>query len=329
MIWSYLVHIGFNMWREENGPVRAEYTNASKKMRFDKELWEEILTFAKSHGVNTIVMDLGEGIRYESHPEIAAEGAWPVQELKAEIRKMKDMGITPVPKLNFSTAHDEWLGEYSRMVSSKPYYDVCRDLINEVCGIFDNPPYFHLGMDEEKESHVPFWGYYVVRHGDFWWNDLYFYINELEKNNVRPWIWSDNIWEHRDEFIKKMPKTVLQSNWYYGDYYDRSEIERFVSAYETLDREGFEQIPCGMNLNIIRTVKHCMDTIAPDRLKGFLQTSWAPTLMTRKYTHYAAMDYLGQARSGFEGNETMFAGWKGIKESFASYTQRDTLDFQV
>ncbi|MBQ1229154.1 MAG: uracil permease, partial [Firmicutes bacterium] len=41
------------------------------------------------------------------------------------------MGITIIPKLNFSTNHDVWLGEYSRMVSTSIYYGVCRDLIND------------------------------------------------------------------------------------------------------------------------------------------------------------------------------------------------------
>lgn len=326
MYWCYLVHIGYNMWREENGPVRAEYTNASKSMRFDKALWDHLLCFAKERGINAIVMDLGEGIRYESHPEIAAQGAWSIQELKSELKKMKQMGITPIPKLNFSTAHDEWLGEYSKMVSSSIYYTVCRDLIQEVCELFESPPFFHLGMDEEKQAYVPFWGYNVVRNGEFWWKDLYFYFNVLEKNNVKPWVWSDRIWEHPEEFIRKMPKTVLQSNWYYGDFYNRNELERYVKGYDLLNRNGYDQIPCGMNLNILRTVKHCKETLDREHLLGFLQTSWMPTLMTRKYHHFAAVDSISQARLGFEGNEEMFAGWKGIENSFASYTDYDSVN---
>ena len=309
MIWAYLVHIGFNMWREENGPVRAEFTNASPILRFDKEMWDEILVFMKESGLNTVVMDLGEGIKYESHPEIAAEGAWSISQLKSEIKKMKEMGITPIPKLNFFASHDEWLGDYSRCVSSQLYYQVCSDLIKEVCQVFENPPLFHLGMDEERDSYGQYWGYSVTRHGDFWWKDLYFFFDVLEKCGVRPWIWSDYAWNRPNEFRAKMPKHVMLSNWYYGEFYDIRELEGTVSFYDKLDKWGYEQIPCGMNINILRTVKYCMDRVSKESLKGFLQTSWKPTILRRRYQHLGCIDLLRQAKEGYYGNDEMFDNW--------------------
>ena len=68
---------------------------------------------------------------------------------------LRALGIEPLPKLNFSTCHDAWLGPYSRMVSTPAYYDVCRDLIDEVAELFGGPRFFHLGMDEETAQHVP------------------------------------------------------------------------------------------------------------------------------------------------------------------------------
>lgn len=66
------------------------------------------------------------------------------QEIKAS-----DLGIKLIPKLNFSATHDAWLGEYERMVSTKTYYTVCQDIINEIYEVFEHPDYIHLGMDEE------------------------------------------------------------------------------------------------------------------------------------------------------------------------------------
>ena len=63
------------------------------------------------------------------------------------------MGLEPIPKLNFSTAHDAWMGLYSLRVSAKPYYEVCRDLIKDAVNIFDGPRFFHLGMDGETAEH--------------------------------------------------------------------------------------------------------------------------------------------------------------------------------
>lgn len=325
MIWAYLVHLGFNMWREAEGPIRAEYTNASPVMRFDRQMWNELLEFMVKSGMNTVVIDLGEGVKYESHPEIGAEDAWSVGELRKELARIRCMGLTPIPKLNFSASHDEWLGDYSRCVSSKIYYDVCKDLINEVVDIFDKPPLFHLGMDEEKESHSQYWGYGVIRHGDFWWKDLYFFIDTLERQGVRPWVWSDYVWVRQNEFLNKMPKSVMQSNWYYNEFFDKKELDTYVAAYNVLDRNGYDQIPCGMMTNIIRTVKYCKDVLAPEKLKGFMQTSWKPTLLARKYIHLAAVDLTRQAREGFEGNEAMFAGWKGPWERPGGYDIKDTI----
>lgn len=327
MKWAYLVHIGFNMWREEKGPLRAAYTNASPYLRFDQPLWDELLVFAKEHGIDTIVMDLGEGIRYESHPEIAVEGSWSIQKLRDELKKMKSMDITPIPKLNFSASHDEWLGDYSRCVSSKLYYQVCADLISEVCDVFETPELFHLGMDEERDDYAQYWGYSVMRHGDFWWNDFYFFLKEVEKNNVRPWIWSDSVWKRPNEFIKKMPKEVMQSNWYYGDFLtDTGKFDKMITSYDLLDQHGYDQIPCGMNLSILRNVKYCMDHISQDHLKGFLQTSWMPTLLTRKYNHLSAMDALAQAKKGYEGDESMFCGWTGKCERPCGYGAAEEID---
>ena len=321
MYWSYLVQISHNMWREANGPVRGEHSNASPKLLLEKSLWDDMVVFAKDHGINTMVMDLGDAIRYDSHPEIAVEGAWTVSELKAELKKMREMGITPIPKLNFSTVHDEWLGDYSRMVSSPTYYGVCKDLIDEICDIFEKPELFHLGMDEEKQSYVAFWGYNVIRNGEFWWKDFLYFVDAVERNGSRAWIWSDRIWEHPKEFLQKMPRSVMQSNWYYGDFYDVNPDNPHVYAYELLAKNGFDQIPCGMNGNVIRTVKHCMDTIPQESLKGFMQAPWTIVLETRRYQHLAAMDYLHQARLGYEGDEEMFCGWRGMKEHFSSYTK--------
>ena len=143
MIWAYLIHLGFNMWEEENvkplygmekGRKRIlDIRSAKPYLRFDENLWNNLLVEMKKAGINMLVIDLGEGVQYESHPEIAAKDAWSVKKLKQELSRIRSMGIEPIPKMNFSTTHDTWLGPYSRCVSTDTYYGVCRDLISEVC----------------------------------------------------------------------------------------------------------------------------------------------------------------------------------------------------
>lgn len=300
MKWAYLIHLGYNMWRESDAPQKGEYTNASSVLRFDKETWDELLVNMVKCGVNTVVIDLGEGVKYESHPEISAEGAWTVDFLRSELAKMRKMGLQPIPKMNFSAAHDEWMGEYSRCVSSKIYYKVCKDLINEAIEIFDYPELFHLGMDEETYAISQHLNYAVIRHGDLWWHDFYYLVDCVEKKGVRPWIWSDFIWHHTDEFLKKMPKSVMQSNWYYGPFYSKEDFDRYINYYLILEKNGYDQIPCGSNWscagNFKATTTFCRDNIGTERLKGFLMAPWIPTLEDRKYRHLEAIDLVRQAK---------------------------------
>lgn len=49
-------------------------------------------------------------------------------------------------------AADAWLGEYGRMVTTRPYYDACRDVIRDAAEMFDHPRYLHIGYDEWIEG---------------------------------------------------------------------------------------------------------------------------------------------------------------------------------
>lgn len=205
--WSLLVHLTMNMWESEK----------KNFLDFDEEAWNEILKMASSGGIDTIVLDVGDGLMYDSHPEISLNGAWSKEKLSAEIKKANDMGMAMVPKLNFSAFHDMWLWEYGKMVSTKTYYKVCEDLINEVFQAFNSPEYIHLGMDEEDAAHFPQDdGVFVCRFGKQLWYDLNFLLDTVRKTGATPWMWADCLFTYPEEF-KKNIKTddLLLSPWYY------------------------------------------------------------------------------------------------------------------
>ena len=110
-------------------------------------------------------------------------------------------------------------------------------------------------------------------------------MNVTEKTGCRPWIWSDYCWKHKDEFMKRMPKSVLQSNWYYGAEFDASKLAEnrrpYVEAYEWLDKAGFDQVPTGSNfsndVNFAETVKFCDTKCNPSLLKGYMMAPWTRT----------------------------------------------------
>ena len=118
MIWSVLIHLEMSMWKNNTAV-------------FDDEVWDEVLDECVKAGVNQIVLDLGRGVKYGTHPELAKDWSWSRQRVRKEVKRLRELGIEAIPKLNFSATHDGWLMEYERMMSTPTYYKVCRDLILE------------------------------------------------------------------------------------------------------------------------------------------------------------------------------------------------------
>jgi hypothetical protein len=302
-IWACLLHLSFNMWEEYVSPHRP-FRGYDPNIRLSESLWNDALAKMESESMNMVVIDLGNAVRYESHPEIAVNNAWTTTRLRNELQRIRKMGLEPIPKLNFSTGHDTWLGEYSRMVSTEKYYNVCSDLITEVCSLFDKPRFFHLGMDEENASHQSHYKYIVVRQDEAWWKDFYFLVEKVEKQNSRAWIWSDYmLWSFPDQFFEKMPKSVVQSNWYYGEKFD--ETDKYVKAYLDLESRGYDQIPTGSyhadnEKSFLNTVQFSEKNINYNRLLGFLQTFWKPTIEENRERILKGVELAGNAREWFE-----------------------------
>ena len=302
MIWGNLLHLGYNMWGDwENPNLPGNYTNdwgAKPYLRFDQDVWDQLLERMQDAGMNMVVIDLGEGIRYDSHPELAVKGSWSADKLKAQLARMRAMGLEPIPKLNFSTTHDAWLGEYSKCVSTDTYYRVCGDLIAEVVELFSKPRFFHLGMDEETAAHQINFRYVCARQFGQWWHDLLFLVEQVEKSGSRAWVWSDAMWNHHDEFLAKMPTSVVQSNWYYWLTFHRQRDHR-VEAYFDLEERGFDQIPTGSIWfspdNLEALARYCSKRLDSTQLLGFLQTPWKPTKKEFLDKHLLAIECVERA----------------------------------
>ena len=204
------------------------------------------------------------------------------KELLEMITRLRGLGLDIIPKLNFSTCHDAWLKDYSRMVSTKPYYDVCRDVINEVCDVFE-PELIHLGMDEENYENQKFYDCAVVRQNDLWWHDLRFLVDVVEGRGARAMMWSDYARHRPDEFIEKCPRSVVQCPWYYFNKFEGelTESERIrVEPFIRLADAGYTIIAGGSNEyfkeNITLLDEFCRG-LPNECYAGTIQTTWAPT----------------------------------------------------
>ena len=263
-IWSYTIQLGFNMWRDENsvpendGPFQCQSTgHYQNEMLTERDTWRRVVDQLPSFGVNTLVIDLGEGVQYKSHPELGIKGAWTVEELREELARVRALGLTPIPKLNFSSYHDAWLAPYCAQKGSDAYRTVVKDLIDEVCDIFDTPTLFHLGMDEEEFPNSPrrtnWWHNDYVRTNseprsvEAYFADLNYMISCVEAKGSRAWIVGDFYCTHPEEFLANCPKSCVLSMSFWdriilkpdGSYPDRP----IYDECKALSAAGYDQIP--------------------------------------------------------------------------------------
>jgi hypothetical protein len=306
---SVLIHLGYNMWCDWFPPdidiesVRKSFADKGNpfpdtELRCKDVFWNETVNHIADKKMNMVVIDLGEGLVYPSHPELAIKGSWTPDRIRAEIKRLNAMGLEVIPKLNFSTTHNGWLGEYRRYLSTPKYYQVCEDLIRDVAEIFNAPRFFHIGYDEESAHHQDNSNrclYVQVRKGEFWWHDFLHIVRTVEKHGMRSWAWSDFSYDNR-EYFTRCPKSVLQCSWYYDESHGgfdpktnkTSDYKRLMEFWD-LENAGFDQTPCGTNWvgwkrkrenagaeDVIgKLVKLGREVIAPERLKGFMMAPWA------------------------------------------------------
>ena len=317
-VWADLLHFATNMWGDDGlTPGVHSYANKppappAKRLKFDEAVWKRLTAALTKAGGNMVVIDVGDAVRCPSHPEIALEDAWTPDRLNAEVRRLKGLGLEPIPKLNFSTTHDQWLKVYNRMVGTPKYYACVAGVIADVCDIFEKPRFFHLGMDEEDYDQAKgFTGLGIFRRGTAWWHDVRFYAECCEKGGARPWMFSDYHGAWPDDFEKNCPKSVVQSPWYYKTGFDRNPDsdkkasnwfwKNKLESVEKLGKAGFDLIPCGSNYYDPKSFEGLVeygDRVGPrGHLLGYLMAPWAFTLPGgTEQKNLEAIGQLGAAR---------------------------------
>ena len=301
---AVLVHLGHNMWCDwypediDVSAIKAGLPDV--KLRCRDELWRESVDYAAAKGMNQIVVDVGEGLAFPRHPELAIEGSWSAEKLADEVVRLHGLGLEVIPKLNFSQTHSGWMKMYRRMVGTPAYYRFCEDVLADVSEVFGRPRFIHIGCDEEDGEwyvvHDKSRQYVLVRRGEVWKHDFLHLVKSCEALGARAWAWSDYGWDD-PKFLTWCPKSVLLSNWYYDESYGGFDLakndtsdKRILKQFWDLEKAGFDQVPCGTNWvgwkrkkegvgadDVIgKLVKLGREVISKDRLKGFLMAPWAP-----------------------------------------------------
>ena len=136
---------------------------------------------------------------------------------------------------------------------------------------------------------------------------IFIFISERSKKWYSSLVWSDYAWHKPEVFFRKMPRSVLQSNWYYGKEFDQNKLKdptkTYVNLYNDLEKYGYDQIPTGSNhsvgTNFESTVEYCKKIIDPSRLDGFMTAPWRPTLAPCLERHQEAIKEMERAMKKF------------------------------
>lgn len=278
---AVLLHLGSNMWNKKGQGGYGE------KLVCEKDVWIKVTNVMVELGYNTLLIDMGEGVELKRHPELAVEGTWSQAEFRTELKRLRDMGITPYPKFNFSLGHSAWLQEYNYMPDAPEYYAVCRDVIEETIELFDTPELFHLGLEEEDYEMQKNYTVAVARTPEKKLADALFLFDIVRSKGVRPWMWVDPVsmdsFGGIDIFCEKVGKDVLMSNYQYSELTARELAEGtehlWFKFYRILGECGYEQIPTvsiwGWHLNSKETMKYCKRYVSG--VSGYMMAPWMRT----------------------------------------------------
>lgn len=339
LVWGTLVHLGTNMWEdwvpggaypksaEEESRLVAEgkikYHDKSclyvmrDYMSVDWPTWDADIAYARSSGLNTVFIDLGEAYAFPSHPELHVKGSLGPDALKSVIARIRAQGLTVLPKLNFSAGHDQWLREYHWMTGTAKYRQVVDDLILDVCEVFDRPRYFHIGYDEESYACVKDRELIVLRQGESWWRDFNACVEQVLKNGSRPIMWSDKICHGREEFLKRAPRDVVMMTWYYGsDFSDGNTVwdasfeqktdwsiqRNLAASIPALAEAGFDLMPCTSNWAengaAEAMLAYCSRAIDQNRILGYLTAPWTKPVAADSPRFQEGIRLFDEARKG-------------------------------
>lgn len=311
-LWGILVHLSMDMWvgEQNNQPLSAS---------FDENYWKEIIDETAKAGMNAIILDVGNGVRYDSHPEIAKEDAFSPAWVHEQVALCREKGIALIPKLNFSATHDIWLGEYARMISTSIYYKVVKDLIEESYEMFEHPAYIHLGMDEEDNKHQKTRDYVSFRQGALYMHDLRYLVDCVKNTGAMPWIWTCPLFDMTEAFMEEFkPDEMVLSPWYYnafrrehwtpiesrqeyvtyyneGDYAKMNirfvEEDPFLVNFRAkalpLMEKGYLYIPCASvfnrcDWNTVDLMEYFRDNGIDRQILGYVTAPWISTMPTEK-----------------------------------------------
>jgi len=65
--WGMLLHLSMNMWNDQED--QNKYCPYESKLSCHMPTWRSVIDYMSECGLNMVVIDLGDAVQYETHPE--------------------------------------------------------------------------------------------------------------------------------------------------------------------------------------------------------------------------------------------------------------------
>ncbi len=173
--------------------------------------------------MDTLIVDIADGVKYASHPELQRHYTVPMSDLAQLAEASHAAGVDIVPKLNFAKSgrnlHDIWMYPHASQFlfteGMDNYFRVAADLIGKLVDVCKPKHFFHLGMDEDHFRSI---GQYV---------DAIERLREtLTGHGLRTMIWNDSCHDFPEEIAQvhaeksmaaepKLSKDIVHVLWHY------------------------------------------------------------------------------------------------------------------
>jgi hypothetical protein len=248
--------------------------NKDKEEPFNLGVGLEVIDAMAEAGLNLLVIDTKDGVRYTTHPELARHYSQDITILRQLADRAAKHGIETAIKLNFSQSaihqHNHWFRPHNGLFDSPEYWKLAFEVIDELIGIVKPARFFHIGMDEDHDrSYKQYIEAIKTLHAG------------LAARKLRTMIWNDSAchWPQAAIHMEKslaaepaIPKDIIQVLWDYADW-DANALRRIRDA-------GFDLwgAPGGKP----ELVARMRDRLLAVGAIGILLTQWKPCIPSQR-----------------------------------------------
>ena len=186
--------------------------------------------------MNTLILEVEGGVKFDSHPEIAAPDALTKEELRDVVLYAKQHGLDVIPQIQSLGHCNYWLfrgGQHKELAETpdKPYdycpsnpdvYRLLFELYEELLPIFE-PRYFHIGHDEMRDLGVCPRCKGKAPH-ELLAGDVIKLHDFFAARDIRIMMWADTLLESRNggpprdlhRALDLLPKDIILCDWNYA-----------------------------------------------------------------------------------------------------------------